>query len=36
MAFFEPFSHELLLTFATAMVPVAELRGTIPLPGTGA
>lgn len=31
MAFFETFSHELLLTFATAMVPVVELRGAIPL-----
>lgn len=31
MAFFETFSHELFLTFATAMIPVVELRGAIPL-----
>ena len=31
MAFFETFSHELLLTFTMAMVPVVELRGAIPL-----
>lgn len=31
MAFFETFSHELLLTFTTAMIPVVELRGAIPL-----
>lgn len=31
MAFFETFSSELFLTFATAMVPVVELRGAIPL-----
>ena len=30
MAFFETFSHELFLTFATAMIPVVELRGGIP------
>ena len=31
MAFFETVSKELLLTFTTAMVPVVELRGAIPL-----
>lgn len=31
MAFFETFSNELFLTFTTAMVPVVELRGAIPL-----
>ena len=31
MAFFETLSHELFLTFATAMIPVVELRGAIPL-----
>ena len=31
MAFFETVSKELILTFTTAMVPVVELRGAIPL-----
>ena len=31
LAFFETVSKELLLTFTTAMVPVVELRGAIPL-----
>lgn len=31
MALFETFSHELFVTFTTAMVPVVELRGAIPL-----
>ena len=31
MAFFETVSKELLLTFTTAMAPVVELRGAIPL-----
>lgn len=35
MAFFETVSRELFLTFATAMAPVVELRGAIPL-GTAA
>lgn len=31
MALFETFSNELFLTFTTAMIPVVELRGAIPL-----
>lgn len=31
MALFKTFSHELFVTFATAMIPVVELRGAIPL-----
>lgn len=31
MALFKTFSHELFVTFATAMIPVVELRGATPL-----
>lgn len=31
MAFFETYAQELFLTFTTAMIPVVELRGAIPL-----
>lgn len=36
MLFGDTFIGKLMMTFLTAMVPVVELRGAIPLPGTGA
>ena len=36
MLFGETLFGKLLMTFFTAMVPVVELRGSVPLPGTGA
>ena len=36
MIFGESILGKLLMTFVMAMVPVVELRGAIPLPGTGA
>lgn len=36
MLFGETLFGKLLMTFFTAMVPVVELRGAVPLPGTGA